>query len=39
MKSELLVGVKEGLGEKVSAADPDWMVNGKWAVMQFCVCE
>ena len=35
MKSELVVGLKDGLGEIVALEDPDWMVDGRWGLIQF----
>lgn len=35
LKSELAVGLREGQVERLNREDPEWMVNGKWGVMQF----
>jgi len=35
LKSEIIVGLKEGQVEKVKAEDPDWLINGKHGVIQY----
>ena len=34
-KSEVCVGVDKKLQEAAAAADADWVVSGKWGLMQF----
>lgn len=34
LKADIIVGLDEGQAERVSAVDSDWMVNGKYAVIQ-----
>ncbi|KAJ3089084.1 hypothetical protein HK102_007241 [Quaeritorhiza haematococci] len=34
-KSNVAVGLKEGQEKQLSAVDRDWMVNGKWGMIQF----
>ncbi|XP_056150756.1 damage-control phosphatase ARMT1 [Lampris incognitus] len=35
LKANVQVGLQPGQGEKLSSKDPDWMTNGKYAVIQF----
>ncbi|KAM9840555.1 damage-control phosphatase ARMT1 [Aulostomus maculatus] len=35
LKANVQVGLQPGQGKKLSAQDPDWMTNGKYAVIQF----
>lgn len=35
LKAELIVGLKQGEAERLQAADPAWLVNGKRGVIQF----
>jgi uncharacterized protein with ATP-grasp and redox domains len=35
MKSELVVGLAEGVKERLDRADSRWLVDGKWGVAQF----
>jgi len=35
LKSELVVGLKKGQDETVSLEDPDWLVDGRWGLIQF----
>jgi len=34
-KSEVVTGLAHGQAEKLNSTDPDWMVNGKWGMIQF----
>lgn len=34
LKSELVCGLKLGQAEKVARVDPDWMINGRWGLVQ-----
>jgi hypothetical protein len=34
-KSEVAVGLEPGQAETVAGQDPDWLVNGRWGVIQF----
>lgn len=36
-KCDVLVGLKEGRAEEVQAVDKDWMINGKWGVINTCI--
>ncbi|KAK6182679.1 hypothetical protein SNE40_010306 [Patella caerulea] len=36
LKSDVVVGLKEGQGEETKEKDQSWMVNGNWAVISFC---
>uniref|UniRef100_A0A672R293 Sugar phosphate phosphatase n=1 Tax=Sinocyclocheilus grahami TaxID=75366 RepID=A0A672R293_SINGR len=36
LKADVQVGLQLGQAEKLSSQDPDWMTNGKYAVVQFC---
>ena len=35
LKSEVAAGLQPGQPEKLQELDPDWLVNGKWGVIQF----
>lgn len=35
LKSELICGLAPGQAEAVAAEDPEWMVNGRWGMIQF----
>lgn len=35
LKSEVVVGLAPGVGERTAARDPEWMVDGRWGVIQF----
>lgn len=35
LKADVQVGLQAGHAEKLSTQDPDWMTNGKYAVVQF----
>ncbi|XP_026175001.1 damage-control phosphatase ARMT1 [Mastacembelus armatus] len=35
LKANVQVGLQPGQGEKLTLQDPDWMTNGKYAVIQF----
>ncbi|XP_068129160.1 damage-control phosphatase ARMT1-like [Hyperolius riggenbachi] len=35
LKADVQVGLRPGVGEKLSAAESDWMVSGKYGVIQF----
>ncbi|KAM4747298.1 damage-control phosphatase ARMT1 [Rhinophrynus dorsalis] len=35
LKSDVQVGLKEGVGEQLAATEPDWMISGKYGVVQF----
>lgn len=37
LKADLVVGLKEGQAHQVEAVDNDWMVTGKYAVIQSCL--
>jgi len=34
LKSEIILGLRAGEAERLSAQDPDWLVNGKRGVIQ-----
>ena len=34
LKADVVAGLAAGQGQVLSAADPDWMVNGKWGMIQ-----
>ncbi|KAM9311008.1 damage-control phosphatase ARMT1 [Gastrophryne carolinensis] len=36
LKSDVQVGLEPGVGERLSAAQADWLVSGKYGVIQFC---
>lgn len=35
-KAEVIGGLPAGMAERLGAEDKSWMVNGKYAVIQFC---
>jgi hypothetical protein len=35
LKSELSLGLQPGEAGQLTRRDPDWMVNGRWAVIQY----
>ncbi len=35
LKAEVVAGLSEETVERVQAADPDWLVNGRWGLIQF----
>jgi hypothetical protein len=35
LKSELVVGLKEGQARVVNAQDPEWLIDGRWGMIQF----
>lgn len=35
LKADVQVGLRPGLGEGLGASEPDWMVSGKYGVIQF----
>ncbi|KAM4675670.1 damage-control phosphatase ARMT1 [Discoglossus pictus] len=35
LKADIQVGLKQGLGERLTASEPDWMTSGKYGVVQF----
>ncbi|XP_053575631.1 damage-control phosphatase ARMT1-like [Bombina bombina] len=35
LKADVQVGLEPGVGEKLAASDPDWMITGKYGVIQF----
>ena len=35
VKAEIACGMQPGQAEDVAALDPDWMINGRWGVVQF----
>ena len=39
MKAELIVGLREGEAERLRAKDAEWLVNGKYGVIQFAELE
>lgn len=34
LKANLIAGLPGGLSEKMDALDPEWLVNGKWGIIQ-----
>lgn len=34
-KSNVIVGIKAGEEEKLNDRDPDWIINGKWGLVQY----
>ncbi len=34
LKSELVCGLQTGQAEKVATIDPEWMINGRWGLVQ-----
>jgi len=34
LKSELIVGLRDGQAQEISANDPDWLINGRWGIIQ-----
>ena len=34
-KADVVVGLPEGIEEKLSASEADWMISGKYAVVEF----
>nr|XP_046230102.1 damage-control phosphatase ARMT1 isoform X2 [Scatophagus argus] len=36
LKANIQVGLQPGQGEKLTSQDPDWMISGKYAIIQFC---
>ena len=37
LKADVVTGLKDGQSEEVQKKDKNWMVNGNWAVISFCV--
>ncbi len=35
LKGEIMVDLKEGVAEKLEAEDPDWLISGKWGIIQY----
>lgn len=35
LKADMVCGLKEGIPEQTEAKDPDWMITGKYGVIQF----
>jgi uncharacterized protein with ATP-grasp and redox domains len=35
LKSELVVGLEDGQAEAVAAQDPEWLLNGRWGMVQY----
>jgi hypothetical protein len=35
VKAEIACGLQPGQAENVAAQDPDWMIDGRWGVVQF----
>jgi uncharacterized protein with ATP-grasp and redox domains len=35
VKAELACGLRPGQAERVASQDPDWMINGRWGMVQF----
>jgi hypothetical protein len=35
LKAELALGLQPGEAERLAQKDPEWLVNGRWAVIQF----
>ncbi len=38
LKSELIVGLPDGQAKILTARDPEWLVNGRWGVIQSVGC-
>jgi len=36
VKAELACGLQPGQAERVATLDPDWMIDGRWGLVQFC---
>lgn len=36
LKADMICGLKEGVAEETEAKDQDWMITGKYGVIQFC---
>ncbi|KAG8438856.1 hypothetical protein GDO86_005154 [Hymenochirus boettgeri] len=36
LKADVQVGLKSGVGEQLSSTEPDWMVTGKYGIIQLC---
>lgn len=36
LKADLVTGLAEGKAESVQKQDENWMINGNWAVIEFC---
>jgi hypothetical protein len=36
LKSELVPGLQPGQAETIGAQDPDWLIDGRWGVVQYC---
>ncbi|GFR41894.1 hypothetical protein Agub_g2681, partial [Astrephomene gubernaculifera] len=34
LKADVVAGLAPGLSQRLSTADPDWLVNGKWGMVQ-----
>jgi hypothetical protein len=37
LKSEIVAGLPPGRAEATAAQDPDWLINGRWGVIQFAL--
>jgi hypothetical protein len=35
-KADTVVGLRPGLAEEVEAKDPNWQIDGRWAIISFC---
>jgi uncharacterized protein with ATP-grasp and redox domains len=35
LKSELVIGLPVGKADQLDQTDPDWMINGRWGVIEF----
>ncbi|XP_075066312.1 damage-control phosphatase ARMT1 [Mixophyes fleayi] len=35
LKADVQVGLRPGIGEQLTASEPDWMISGKYGVIQF----
>jgi hypothetical protein len=35
VKAEIACGMQPGQAERVAAKDPDWMIDGRWGMVQF----
>jgi uncharacterized protein with ATP-grasp and redox domains len=35
LKSELIVGLEDGQAQETSARDPEWMIDGRWGMVQY----